>query len=412
MSVQWDPDHQRLRAPWRTRPCSRIESHLDLVGLADPPGLFLAHSAVTRMMDDLLGSAASRRTSGNSWFLCVPENIPYLGPINGGLREGMSIYIQGTIPKHINRFFINLICGEYESSDIALHFNPRFDGWDKVVFNTCQNGSWGSEEKIHRMPFRKGEHFEMVIIVNFQGYQIKVNGIDFHTFQHRIPMEQVRGLQIAGDVSIQMINFIGGGMGGGMGGGYPGGGMGGGYPGGMGGGMGPGGYPGGDMGDGYPGGMGGGMGGAFPGSNLPGMSGQPVYNPPVPYSSIIQGGMFPKRTIVIRGMVPYGAHKLSIKFLVSRSRDVAFHIHPRFREGIVLRNSMIGGNWGQEEREMSMNPFMEGQYFDMSIRCGNQRFKVFVNGQHLFDFFHRWQSFNEIDMLEIEGDVQISYIHF
>ncbi|XP_026049424.1 galectin-4-like isoform X3 [Astatotilapia calliptera] len=318
-------------------------------------------------------------------------NIPYLGPIYGGLREGMSIYIQGTIPKHITRFFINLICGEYESSDIALHFNPRFDGWDKVVFNTCQNGSWGLEEKIHRMPFRKGEHFEMVIIVNFQGYQIKVNGIDFHTFQHRIPMEQVRGLQIAGDVSIQMINFIGGGMGGGMG---------------------PGGYPGGDMGDGYPGGMGGGMGGNFPGSNLPGMSGQPVYNPPVPYSNIIPGGMFPKRTIVIRGMVPYGAHKLSIKFLVSRSRDVAFHIHPRFREGIVVRNSMIGGNWGQEEREMSMNPFMEGQYFDMSIRCGNQRFKVFVNGQHLFDFFHRWQSFNEIDMLDIEGDVQISYIHF
>uniref|UniRef100_A0A3B4FHU0 Galectin n=1 Tax=Pundamilia nyererei TaxID=303518 RepID=A0A3B4FHU0_9CICH len=100
-------------------------------------------------------------------------------------------------------------CEKYESSDIALHFNPRFDGWDKVVFNTCQNGSWGLEEKIHRMPFRKGEHFEMVVIVNFQGYQIKVNGIDFHTFQHRIPMEQVRGLQIAGDVSIQMINFIG-----------------------------------------------------------------------------------------------------------------------------------------------------------------------------------------------------------
>lgn len=55
MSVQWGHDHQRLQAPWRTRPCSRIESHLDLVGLADPQGLFRAHSAVTRMMDDLLG---------------------------------------------------------------------------------------------------------------------------------------------------------------------------------------------------------------------------------------------------------------------------------------------------------------------------------------------------------------------
>lgn len=126
--------------------------------------------------------------------------------------------------------------------------------------------------------------------------------------------------------------------------------------------------------------------------------------------------------------------------MVSRSRDVAFHMNPRVREGIVVRNSMIGGNWGQEERELSMNPFMEGQYFDvssihifidlgvcivstgldffsvflsqMSIRCGNQRFKVFVNGQQLFEFFHRLQSFNEVDMLEIEGDVQISYIHF
>uniref|UniRef100_A0AAQ6IJI7 Galectin n=1 Tax=Anabas testudineus TaxID=64144 RepID=A0AAQ6IJI7_ANATE len=65
---------------------------------------------------------------------------------------------------------------------------------------------------------------------------------------------------------------------------------------------------------------------------------------------------------------------------------------------------MIGGCWGQEEREISMNPFMEGQYFDMSIRCGNGRFKVFVNGQHLFDFVHRFQSCNEIDMLEIDGN--------
>uniref|UniRef100_A0AAZ1XZN5 Galectin n=1 Tax=Oreochromis aureus TaxID=47969 RepID=A0AAZ1XZN5_OREAU len=296
------------------------------------------------------------------YILSMAQNIPYLGPINGGLREGTSIYIQGTIPKHITRFFINLICGESESSDIALHFNPRFDGWDKVVFNTCQNGSWGSEDKIHKMPFRKGEHFEMVIIVTLQGYEIKVNGNDFHTFQHRIPMEQVRGLQIAGDVSIQTINFIG----------------------------------------------------VRPqlcessALMLRALLGK--INEPVPYSNNIPGGMFPKRTIVIRGMVPYGAD--SINFLVSRSRDIAFHMNPRLREGIVVRNSMIGGNWGQEEREMSMNPFMEGQYFDMSIRCGNQRFKVFVNGQHLFDFFHRWQSFNEIDMLEIEGDVQISYIHF
>uniref|UniRef100_A0A8C2XPL7 Galectin n=1 Tax=Cyclopterus lumpus TaxID=8103 RepID=A0A8C2XPL7_CYCLU len=283
-------------------------------------------------------------------------SIPYLGPIYGGLREGVSIYIQGSIPEDITRFFLNLLCGESESSDIALHFNPRFDGWDKVVFNSCEEGSWGSEDKTRDMPFSKGEAFEMVIVVMSQGYQIKVNGNDFYTFQHRLPLERVRAMQIAGDVCIQTINVIGGG---------------------------------------------------FPGSNLPVRE-----NTPVPYSNMIPGGMYPKRTLIIRGMLPYGAERLCINFMVSRSRDIAFHMNPRVREGVVVRNSMIGGNWGQEDRELSMNPFSEGQYFDMSIRCGSERFKVFVNGQHLFDFFHRLQSFNEIDMLEIEGDVQISYIHF
>lgn len=52
--------------------------------------------------------------------------------------------------------------------------------------------------------------------------------------------------------------------------------------------------------------------------------------------------------------------------MVSRSRDIAFHMNPRVREGMVVRNSMIGGRWGQEERELSLSPFMEGQYFDVS----------------------------------------------
>uniref|UniRef100_A0A8D0AIC5 Galectin n=1 Tax=Sander lucioperca TaxID=283035 RepID=A0A8D0AIC5_SANLU len=236
-------------------------------------------------------------------FIHYGIQIPYLGPIHGGLREGVSIYIQGSIPENITRFLVNLLCGESESSDIALHFNPRFDGRDKVVFNSCQEGSWGSENKIRDMPFRKGQVFEMVILVNSQGYQIKVNGNDFYTFEHRLPLNRVCALQIAGDVSIQTINIIGGG---------------------------------------YPGGMGGGMG-------------------PVPYSNMIPGGMYPKRTIIIRGMVPYGAERIGINFKVSRSRDIAFHMNPRVRDGIVVRNSMIGGNWGQEDREASLNPFMEGQ---------------------------------------------------
>ncbi|XP_061538298.1 galectin-4-like [Phycodurus eques] len=317
--------------------------------------------------------------------------IPYLGPIYGGLREGASIYIQGSVPDNITRFFVNLLCGPSESSDIALHFNPRFDGRDKVVFNSRQNNTWDAEEKIRDMPFGKGEAFEMVAVCSAQGYQFKINGKDFHTFKHRLPLARVCGMQIGGDVSIQTINVIGGG--------YPGGSMGGGYPGGS-------------MGGGYPGGMGGSMGGGFPGSSLPGMGGLPIYNPPIPYSGVIPGGMFPKRTVVIRGTVPYQASRFSINFLASRSGDIAFHINPRARDGVVVRNSMIGGRWGQEERQLGASPFEEGQYFDLSIRCGSDRFKVFINGQPLFDFTHRTCAVNDIDKLEVAGDVQISYIHF
>ncbi|XP_019900129.1 galectin-6 isoform X1 [Esox lucius] len=364
-------------------------------------------------------------------------SIPYVGPIYGGLRSGMSVYIQGVIPHHITRFFINLQCGEAEGSDIAFHFNPRFDGWDKVVFNSCQGGKWGSEEKTHNMPFSKADAFEMVIIVNQEGYQVTVNGKDFHKFKHRLPVERVCALHIGGDVSIQTINVIGGGggMGGGnMAGGYPAGGypgdqMGGGYPGDMGGGMGgcypggPGGYPGGPGGypggpGGYPGGPGGYPGGpggypeGYPGGNLPTMVGQPIYNPTIPFSGTIPGGLSSKRTIIIRGIVPIGANRFCVNFVVGGSRDIAFHMNPRLREKEVVRNSMIGGVWGAEEKQVTLNPFQEGQYFDISIRCGNQRFKVFVNGQHVCDFAHRYPNHGQIDTLELTGDIQVSYVHF
>ncbi|MCI4379477.1 hypothetical protein PGIGA_G00228760 [Pangasianodon gigas] len=212
-----------------------------------------------------------------------------------------------------------------------------------------------------------------------------------------------------------------GGMGGGMGGGYPGGGPGGYYPGGgmgggyPGGGMVEGGYPGGGMGGmggGYPGpGFGGGSMG-YPGGNLPVMGLQPIFNPGIPYSDMIPGGMVSRRTIIIRGMVPYGADRFHINFLVGASREIAFHLSPRIRDGVVVRNSQIGGCWGEEEIDINFNPFLEGQYFEISIRCGEEKFKVYANGQHMCHFFHRFQPYNQIDMLEVHGDVQLSYIHY
>ncbi|KAL0972716.1 hypothetical protein UPYG_G00193840 [Umbra pygmaea] len=288
--------------------------------------------------------------------------IPYVGPINGGLKSGMSLYIQGSIPEEADSFFLNLQCGENEDSDIASHLNAHFDGW--VVLNNCQGGEWGPEEKIDNLPFSKGSSFEVVILVKDDGYQFQVNGQDFCMFNHRLPVDTVSNLLIGGNVSIQKISIFGGGD------------------------------PG-DQGD---------------GGNLPAICGPPVFYPATPYTLVIPGGLSAKQTILFRGLIPAGAYRFYLNLTVGSSQEVAFHFNPRVEEGEVVRNSYLQEYWGDEERDFSFNPFQEGQYCDISVRCGSQMFKVFVNGQHMCNFNHRYQDKSQIDTLELGGDFQVSYV--
>ncbi|KAM5207698.1 galectin-4 isoform 2-T2 [Hipposideros larvatus] len=297
--------------------------------------------------------------------------LPYNKPIPGGLSVGMSIYIQGVASEHMKRFSVNFMVGQGSGSDIAFHFNPRFDGWDKVVFNAQQGGQWGKEEKIRSMPFHKGNPFELVFMVMAEHYKVVVNGNPFYEFGHRIPLQMVTHLQVDGDLELQSINFIGG------------------QPA-------PSHGPGGSC--------------QPPLSSLPTMEGPPTFNPPVPFVGRLQGGLTARKTIIIKGYVPPTGKSFTINFKVGSTGDLALHINPRMDEGAVVRNSCLNGSWGSEDRKLSYNPFGCGQFFDLSVRCGLDRFKVFANGQHLFDFSHRLSSFQKVDMLEIQGDVTLSYV--
>ncbi|KAG8552722.1 hypothetical protein GDO81_003015 [Engystomops pustulosus] len=147
--------------------------------------------------------------------------VPFRQPVFGNLRPGMSVYIQGMVPHHSKTFSVNLSCGQFNGSDIAFHFNPRFDG-KRVVFNTFQGGSWGGEEKKKDgFPFNKGGYFEMVIFANPGGYQVNVNGSPFYHFNHRIPLERVDNVHVDGEVNIQSLSVVGGGGGGVGGPAYP-----------------------------------------------------------------------------------------------------------------------------------------------------------------------------------------------
>uniref|UniRef100_A0A8C3I1T3 Galectin n=1 Tax=Chrysemys picta bellii TaxID=8478 RepID=A0A8C3I1T3_CHRPI len=264
-----------------------------------------------------------------SLSLPISQPLPHAVPIAGGLRPGMSIYVQGMVPHHTKRFRVNFSCGPEKGADIALHFNPRFDSGDKIVLNSFQRGKWAKEEHKHDMPFHKGQHFEMVFNITPEGYRITVNGAPCYEFRHRIPPEQVQVVDVDGDLELQSLNVIGGGM------------------------------------------MGGGV------------------------------------TSLVLCLPSF-----CINFKMGYSKDIALHINPRLNERSVVRNSLLNGNWGSEERELPHNPFQPGQYFELSIRCGNGRFKVFANGQPLFDYNHRFREFQKIDTLEINGDVVLSYVQF
>uniref|UniRef100_A0A8C2YRQ8 Galectin n=1 Tax=Chinchilla lanigera TaxID=34839 RepID=A0A8C2YRQ8_CHILA len=292
--------------------------------------------------------------------------LPYNRPIPGGLSVGMSVYIQGVAHENMNRFFVNFVVGSSPGSDIAFHFNPRFDGWDKVVFNSQQGGRWGQEERKKSMPFKRGSAFELVFMVLPEHYKVVVNGNPFYEFQHRLPLQMVTHLHVDGDLKLQSINFLGG------------------QPA-------PSQVCGAQM------------------NTLPLMG--PQCSPqPVPYLGRLQGGLSPRRTIIIKGFIPPTAKSFAINFKVGSSGDRALHINPRLSEGVVVRNSHLKGSWGSEERKLPHNPFVPGQFFDLSIRCGTDRFKVYANGQHLFDYSHRLPAFQSVDTLEIQGDVTLSYV--
>nr|XP_056703570.1 galectin-4 [Euleptes europaea] len=318
--------------------------------------------------------------------------LPCSKPVPYGLRAGMSVYVQGVIQHSTDSFRVNFACG----GDIAFHFNPRFKGHDKVVLNTFQGGKWGKEEH-KKMPFKLGQHFEIVFIITSEHYQIMVNKNPFCEYSHRIPVERVQEVNVDGDMELQSLTVLGGGM---MGGGgmpaqpHPPMGMPGmmpnpGFP--------PGNYPGMMQNPAYP--------------NLPMMMAPAAYNPQVPYRGNFPGGLGSKRTVVIRGFIPQDAKGFRINFKAGNN-DIPLHVNPRLNERTVVRNSFLNGAWGREERELPVNPFQAGQYFDLSIRCGNERFKIFANGQPLFNYSHRFRNFPQIDTLEIDGDVILSYVQY
>ncbi|KAF4075279.1 hypothetical protein AMELA_G00232630 [Ameiurus melas] len=152
--------------------------------------------------------------------VCNPSK-PYLASIPGGLRPGVALFFQGVVPSDCECFEINLQTGPQYLHDIALHFNPRLYS-NSVVRNSRRNGKWdenyietpgGPFLKLNFFPFNsiqfvKGGAFDIIMVVKPEGYEVMVNGLEYCTYNHHIPVDKVTTLGITGDVFMNTVRII------------------------------------------------------------------------------------------------------------------------------------------------------------------------------------------------------------
>ncbi|XP_036925964.1 galectin-9-like isoform X1 [Sturnira hondurensis] len=322
--------------------------------------------------------------------------VPFTGFIQGGLQEGLQITLNGVVHQSgATRFAVNFQTG-FSDHDIAFHFNPRFEEGGYVVCNTKQKGSWGSEERKMQMPFQRGNPFELRFLVQSSEFQVTVNGNFFTQYSHRVPFHRVDAISVTGAVGLTNISFQNtrvvfvqpafSGMQFSQTACFP----------------------------------------PKPKGRKPKPPGiwqanaafmNPVVPPvmypnptyPIPYFTAIPGGMYPSKSITVSGTVLPSAQRFHIN--LRSGSDIAFHLNPRFDENTLVRNTQINGSWGPEERGLPrVMPFSRGQGFLVWIRCEDTGFKVAVNGQHLFYYNHRVTDLPAINVLEVEGGIELTNV--
>ncbi|MBN3319376.1 LEG8 protein, partial [Atractosteus spatula] len=134
-------------------------------------------------------------------------SLPYRASLVNGVAPGQSITIKGQVSAYPHSFSINLC--SCESSDIALHLNPRIRA-SVFVRNSFLQECWGPEENsLPTFPFSAGEYFEMIIFCEPQQFKVAVNGVHLLDYKHRVQdLSRIDQLEIMGDLQLLDVKLV------------------------------------------------------------------------------------------------------------------------------------------------------------------------------------------------------------
>ncbi|XP_060779272.1 uncharacterized protein LOC132887734 isoform X2 [Neoarius graeffei] len=279
----------------------------------------------------------------------IQPPIPYVGTIDGGIRPGMRLHVEGIVPLHAKQFQINFKTGEKDADDVAFHFNPRIGLY--VYMNIFRNGRWQKEE-LRPGNFEMGAPFKLLFLIHKDFYEVHLNGVLFYKFSHRIPLNKVTTLAMSGDVLIMWFGFEKWTQ------------------------------P------------------SFKNSKLilmgigsttfiPLEVSDLITNPALPYVAAIPGWLKQDIAFVFQGIAPEDNNRFEINFKTGPSDgdDIAFHYNPRIGS-ITALNSFRNRSW-ELQIDAPVKPFTSGGAFIILIVINSQGYEVYVNGFKHCTFKHR-----------------------
>lgn len=98
------------------------------------------------------------------------------------------------------------------------------------------------------------------------------------------------------------------------------------------------------------------------------------------YQQSFAGFVKGKYVYILSNIFPFSVTSFAINLQCGPNTnprdDLALHLNIRIQERAVVRNSLIGGHWGQEERHGSVFPFVPGQGFEILLLAEVNNYKV------------------------------------